>query len=142
MPRHAAYCGLYCGACCSMITHEKEQKVESALEMRTKPDELPCQGCDADYQSRCAFVICNREHGSSSCAFCPEFPCARLLKFKDEEWEHHRSVLDNLHRIKEIGIEAWVEEQQRLWQCPDCKARTQWYQGRCDKCGKELPPNY
>lgn len=125
-----------------MITHEKQQQVESALAMHTSPEELPCQGCDADYQSNCEFVTCNKQHGTESCAFCPEFPCPMLVKFKDDEWEHHQSVLDNLHRIKEIGIDAWIGEQQKLWQCPDCGTRTQWYQEICTQCGKALPHHF
>jgi len=125
-----------------MLACERQQGVESAQGVPINPEELPCQGCDADYQSNCEFVTCNKRHGTESCAFCPEFPCAMLVKFKDDEWEHHQSVLDNLRRIKEIGIEAWVREQQKLWSCPDCGARAIWYQETCAQCGKALPHHY
>lgn len=138
MPRHNAYCGLYCGACCSMITHEKSQGDASAMAMETDPKELPCTGCDATYQQNCEFIVCNKAHGTESCAFCPEFPCAMIVKFKDDEWEHHQVVLDNLNRIKEIGIEGWLKEQQEYWQCPKCGKRTQWYQKQCNHCGETI----
>jgi hypothetical protein len=138
MARYAAYCGLYCGACCSMIVHEKEQGIASALEVTTEADEQPCQGCNADYKSNCEFVLCNREHGVTNCAFCNEYPCDMITRFSVEEWEHHRVVLTNLDRIKAIGSEAWLQEQNDKWKCPQCSARTIWYQKQCTRCGTEI----
>lgn len=138
MENYAAFCGLYCGACCSMIVHDKEQNVASALEMHTESDEQACAGCCADYQANCEFVQCNKLHETQSCAFCHEFPCAMITKFKDDEWEHHQVVLDNLHRIREIGIAAWIKEQQEAWKCESCGCRTQWYQSKCTRCGSLL----
>lgn len=138
MPGYAAYCGLYCGACCSRIVSEKEQGEASALPLHTEPGELPCAGCDADYMDDCEFVICNKRHGTQSCAFCEEFPCAMITKFKDDECEHHEVVLDNLNRIREIGFEGWLGEQKEYWKCPGCGARTQWYQRKCELCGAAI----
>jgi len=121
-----------------MIVHEKQQGVPTALQMHTEEDEQPCTGCSADYQSNCEFVICNQRHGTESCAFCPEFPCQMITKFKDDEWEHHQVVLNNLNRIKEIGIEGWLAEQHEYWKCPSCGSRTQWYQKKCTLCGAEI----
>lgn len=138
MPRHAAYCGLYCGACCSMIVHEKESGEPSALQMHTEEGELPCSGCDAEYQADCRIVICNQRHGTQSCAFCAEFPCAFIDEFLNDGCEHHEAVLDNLKRVREIGIAGWLKEQNEYWQCPSCGARTQWYQRKCGLCGAEI----
>ncbi|PKN73898.1 MAG: hypothetical protein CVU50_01565 [Candidatus Cloacimonetes bacterium HGW-Cloacimonetes-3] len=138
MSRYMAYCGLYCGACCSMITKEKQEGVPSATAMHTEADEQPCMGCDAEYQKDCEFVLCNKTHGTESCAFCPEFPCEMITKFKDEVWEHHQVVLQNLFRIREAGIEKWLEEQAEYWKCPACGCRTQWYQTTCTQCGEKI----
>lgn len=138
MKKYFTYCGLYCGACCSFISKEKLDGVQSALEMRTEADEQPCNGCNDDGQSSCEFVVCNKEHGTECCAFCSEFPCPMIEKFSVEEWEHHQVVLDNLRRIKEIGVDRWLEEQAKYWQCPTCGCRTQWYQEKCTRCGGEI----
>ncbi|MDD2230906.1 MAG: DUF3795 domain-containing protein [Candidatus Cloacimonetes bacterium] len=138
MSRLHAYCGLYCGACCSMVTHEKQSGVPSAQELQTDDKEQPCMGCDTEYQQNCEFVLCNKSHGTESCAFCPEFPCEMITKFNNEEWEHHQVVLKNLYRIKEIGIETWLAEQETYWSCPACGCRTQWYQEKCTKCGEQI----
>jgi hypothetical protein len=138
MPRHAAYCGLYCGACCSMIAHEKQQGDPSAREVITDENEQPCTGCDAENQQNCEFVVCNKTHGTDSCAFCPDFPCTLITRFSHEEWEHHQVVLDNLNRIKETGTAQWLKEMQERFQCPACHSRTIWYQKKCTNCGADI----
>jgi hypothetical protein len=135
MREKMAYCGLYCGACHSMINYEKQLGDAGAMEMQTDAAEKPCSGCEADAEHPCEFLVCNKNHGTECCAFCPEFPCAMIIEFKDTEWEHHQVVLQNLFRIKEVGVEKWLEEQAEYWQCPACGSRTMWYQRICTKCG-------
>jgi hypothetical protein len=138
MARHDAYCGLYCGACSSLLAFEKEQGVESALQAVVEDGEQPCPGCDPIAQHNCEFVTCNKAHGTESCAFCQEYPCSMIIKFKDDEYEHHQSVLNNLNRIKEIGLEGWLAEQREQWKCRSCGKRTQWYEKTCTACGAEI----
>lgn len=136
--RHMAFCGLYCGACSSMIACEKEMEEPTAENVVISEDELPCQGCDSEYQRNCEFVVCNKRHETNSCAFCPEYPCEMITKFQNEEWEHHQVVLTNLNRIKEIGEENWLNEQKEYWKCPVCGSRTIWYQKQCTNCQAEI----
>jgi len=138
MHKYAASCGLFCGACSSMILFEKAQGVDSAVSVQMDIEESPCGGCRAPEQQNCEFIQCAKAHGVESCAFCEAFPCEQITRFSQEEWEHHQVVLDNLYRIKEIGIDAWVEEQQQHWQCSACGTRAIWYQRQCSKCGARL----
>lgn len=138
MSKYMAYCGLYCGACWSMICHDKQEGVESAVELHTDADEQPCGGCRDIGQSQCEFVVCNKNHGTQCCAFCPEFPCQRIKEFSQEEWEHHQVVLANLQRIRETGVENWLQEQAEYWSCPACGCRTKWYQESCSRCGGNI----
>jgi len=138
MPNYLTYCGLYCGACCSLVCKEKLDGVESAVEMHTEPGEEPCNGCDPGEHNGCEFAVCNREHGSQTCAFCPEFPCAKIEKFSVDEWEHHKCVLKNHARMREIGVDKWLEEQEKFWQCSACGCRVQWYQETCSRCGASV----
>jgi len=135
MKRYLAKCGLFCGACVSMIAHEKLQNEPSALTIPIDPEESPCPGCGSPGLEDCEFIVCNRRHGIESCAFCPEFPCDKIVEFNNTEWPHHACVLDNLRRIREAGSDAWLAEQEQLWSCRTCGARTHWYQSRCDICG-------
>ncbi len=142
MQKKVALCGLYCGACSSMILREKLDGTPKLEHLHTYENEEPCSGCGSENLQSCEFVQCNLAHGTQSCAFCPEFPCPMILTFKDDEWVHHKTVIDSLERIKEIGLEAWETEQQEYWKCKSCGARTQWYQRACGVCNTpiENPP--
>lgn len=140
MHKHFSYCGLYCGACSGMIVHEQQQGDPSVQDIKIPSDETPCSGCCNRTDEDCEIIRCNIEHGSECCAFCPEFPCQVIRNFNDEEWVHHCVVLDNHNRIKEIGIDAWLEEQKMFWSCQNCRSRTHWYQTHCETCGNSWEP--
>lgn len=135
MSKYMAKCGLYCGACSGMIAHEKKEGVESAQNVPIDPDESACPGCGSPGLEDCEFIVCNKAHNSETCATCREFPCEMIIKFNDNEWPHHAVALENLRRLKEIGQEAWLAEQKKLWSCKACGARIHWYQGTCEECG-------
>ncbi|MDP2173824.1 MAG: DUF3795 domain-containing protein [Candidatus Cloacimonadaceae bacterium] len=44
------------------------------------------------------------------CAFCVEFPCKQLTDFI----RRYPFIVQNNHRIREIGIDAWLTEQEEL----------------------------
>lgn len=141
MHPYAPACGLYCGACSSMLLHEKESGLSHAAHYIHEYNEGPCPGCVNGAQE-CEFIRCAREKGVSGCAACPDFPCVMILKFSKDEWPHHIEVIDNLKRIREIGEEAWLSEQAERWSCPDCGGRTHWYQKACTICGAVITSAY
>jgi hypothetical protein len=47
-------------------------------------------------------------------------------------------VLANIRRQREIGIDAWIAEQEQRWHCPHCGCPTDWYAGQCSDCGTTL----
>ncbi|MDP2172831.1 MAG: DUF3795 domain-containing protein [Candidatus Cloacimonadaceae bacterium] len=135
MNNYMACCGLYCGACSSMIAHEKGCGDESAQKVPIDPDESPCPGCGSPGLEDCEFIVCNKSHGTECCAYCEEFPCEMIIKFNHNEYVHHSVVLSNLKRIQEIGRDAWLTEQKIYWSCKSCGARYHWYQANCESCG-------
>lgn len=128
-------CGLYCGACSSKLLHDKAMGDNELKDFQVEYQDSPCAGCASGVNPDCEFVICNQTHGTQCCAFCAEFPCPMIIKFSQDEWAHHIDVIDNLKRIKEIGIDAWLAEQKQQWSCPQCGSRTHWYQSKCCHCG-------
>jgi len=142
MKRYLACCGLYCGACVSILLQEKEEGNIDLQQFTWNFDEQACPGCSAGANVQCGFTACCARHGVESCAFCAEFPCKEILSFAEDEWPHHREVMDNLIRIKEIATEAWLQEQAKKWACPSCKTKTHWYQNKCHKCGAEWEASY
>ncbi|MFA6720664.1 MAG: DUF3795 domain-containing protein [Candidatus Cloacimonadaceae bacterium] len=59
----------------------------------------------------CVFRICAREKGLQLCAECVDYPCEPLREFFSG---HYEKLAVNNQRIREIGLEAWLEEQQEL----------------------------
>ncbi len=59
----------------------------------------------------CSFRICAKSKGLEICAECDEYPCQPLREFYSG---HYAKLAGNNERIREIGLEAWLEEQQEL----------------------------
>jgi hypothetical protein len=139
--RYDTYCGLYCGACPVLVANQRGIVDELAEKLEADPAELVCAGCKsgtvAAFCTDCAFVPCAREKGVEFCGDCDEYPCKRLTDFREDEWAHHSAVTKNLDRLKEIGLAAWLAEQDERWNCGACGARFDWYDEACPDCGAE-----
>jgi hypothetical protein len=111
----AAPCGLYCGVCSDLVL------------------DGVCHGCACDcgqctagaHCTACYIYRCLTERGLESCAECDDFPCTRIVQFAyDPIWRTHLPVLENLRRIRRIGVEAWLDEQEAHW--ADSRRRDRW----------------
>ena len=131
---YVAYCGLNCRMCSIMATlpglaaklhstmqedgwefYGKEVYPEfdefwKVLQNLSKMDET-CPGCyggcgDPD----CAIRKCAEERGLKLCADCADFPCQKLTDFT----RRYPFILENNLRIREIGLEKWLLEQDAL----------------------------
>lgn len=142
MHRYLTCCGLFCGACSSMLLHEKNEGDAGLADFNCEYEEEPCAGCASGCNQDCEYILCCKAHEADTCAFCSEFPCKLIQNFSKDEWPHHIEVLDNLSRMKDIGVEAWIEEQKQRWSCPNCGARTHWYQSTCRNCKTSWKPRY
>lgn len=78
-----------------------------------------CEGCMSEAvpsptpllpgrNPECKIRSCCFGKGFRFCHECPEFPCEKLTKLE----EHYPYCLENLRRMKDIGVEIWLEEQQ------------------------------
>ena len=78
-----------------------------------------CKGCDCEItpasssllpgrNAECKIRNCCFEREFRFCYECPEFACGKLVKLK----EHYPYCLRNLKRMKNVGVERWLEEQQ------------------------------
>lgn len=59
----------------------------------------------------CQLRLCAQERGLKLCAECPDYPCQPLQDFYAG---HYEKLAVNNERIREIGVEAWLAEQQEL----------------------------
>jgi hypothetical protein len=98
----ASCCGLYCGLC---------PRFQSKAPSR-------CLSCHLGEQhSYCSiYRCCVTKRGLFTCADCDEYPCKRLLRVLGVEegldsFISHKPALPNLDRIREVGLEIYLEEQ-------------------------------
>ncbi len=131
---YLCYCGLYCKMCSFVATIPKQAKnlLETMRddgweyygqelfpqfpefwavlkELKQMDETTPlCKGGCGDPE--CAIRKCALSKGLEVCAFCPEYPCERLTLFT----RRYPFLLQNNNRLKEIGIEAWLAEQDKL----------------------------
>lgn len=81
-----------------------------------------CSGCrgpvDHHWSPDCHFLPCARAKGHRSCFECAEFPCERVQAFASDGHAHHRIAVENMKRMKEVGLEAWLAGQPKAMFCP------------------------
>jgi hypothetical protein len=143
--RYDTYCGLYCGACPVGKANEAEDGIllaGLAREWGREPGDLRCGGCKSDvtavFCTDCRIRLCASERGLEFCHQCDDFPCGVLAGFRNDNAPHHSVVLRNLSRMKELGIEQWLEEEARRWSCGSCGEVFGWYSDECSRCGGEV----
>ena len=140
--QYDTYCGLYCGACDTLIANEKGEVEKLAKEWHRKPEELRCFGCktktNAVFCLKCEIKQCAEKKKVDFCFECDEYPCTQLVAFRKDDSPHHSVVLKNLGIIRQKGIQKWLKEQKRRWSCSDCETKFSWYDRACNKCGSRL----
>lgn len=125
-----APCGMNCGIC---IGHLREKR--------------PCGACfkkDAEnkpehYRS-CAIVNCESLSRSESgfCFDCEQYPCTRLKKLDLRYQSNYgMSMIENLEFIKEAGLAAFIEKEEKRWTCKACGSGLCVHRKYCLHCKAE-----
>jgi hypothetical protein len=90
-----------------------------------KPEQIMCEGCrgslEVHWSSDCKMMLCAKKRGHEYCFQCIDFPCQLLKEFSSDGIPHHKRTVENLMKMKEIGIDAWIAEQKKKGQplfCP------------------------
>jgi hypothetical protein len=140
----AGYCGIYCETCAVFRLYRDgsdAEKLPLAFETCCTLDQLRCEGCrtgDRFVMSKyCLFRRCAKGRGLDACAFCADFPCETLTIFYDEGTPSQQEARANSLRIKEIGIDAWLEEAGKKWCCGKCGAPMTVGDEQCRACGTQ-----
>ena len=140
MDKHnlAARCGVYCGACRAYLIEKKDLFEE-------KGHKHGCRGCK-EQDKNCSFVIkgCDRlrKKEIEYCFECPDLPCEKLASLSNHYKVRYKvDFLSNLERMKEVGVEQWLEEQKALYTCPECGGEICVHDAECFDCGRLGNPN-
>ena len=126
------YCGLYCGACQTM------------LETKAGTGTYPCYGCKSEQSAlhcaNCGIKACARSKGYEFCGECAELNnCEKMHQFMiDPQWPYHQGVLKNMETIEQEGVTKWLEAQDKRWRCTSCGASRSWWDETCPQCGQAV----
>jgi hypothetical protein len=124
-----------------------QQRLDSLIKqfpggkMSLKLEDVLCDGCIgggrvATFCRRCAIRSCAEgKSGVTRCSDCADFPCNRITNFNNDGMVHHSEVLENLRRLREMGIGGWTRFEEDRWRCPQCQGKLSWYDKACTKCG-------
>lgn len=122
-----APCGLNCRLCRAFVRGQN-----------------PCPGCrGGDSNKSNACLTCVIKHcgelsagGHRFCFPCAKYPCTNLLHLDDRyQMKYGVSVIANLARIKAIGLESYVAEEDAKWLCSKCGSRLCMHKAHCVTCG-------
>lgn len=129
--RLAGFCGIYCGSCPVYRADrdgDEPAKFRLAFATRCTLDKIRCEGCRSSARfvlsEHCMFRRCAKGRGLEGCTFCRDYPCETILSFYGDGTQLQADAQDNARRIREIGIDAWLEEADR--------------KSRCGRCGKPI----
>ncbi len=139
-----AYCGINCDACRLRVAVLENDVRHLPLDMAEGMDlntSTACEGCrENNGCGACSIMDCLFERNSKRikpllhCGECECFPCALIIKFESDGVYHHKEAIENLYRIREIGMDAFLIEQDIKWKCPTCGKRLSWYLRTCPDC--------
>lgn len=103
-----------------------------------------CDGCYAEYGVRakhcetCKIKLCEGHGGKQTplCIECEKFPCKRM-KHIDARYikGYGVSLIQNQEKYKNLGAEAFIEEEKRIWICGTCGESLCIHREVCQKCG-------
>jgi hypothetical protein len=133
-----APCGMNCGLCSgylALINNVKSQGIPIPYCAGCRPRNKQC----AFLKKRCQFLL---EGTIQYCFECSGYPCDNLTHL-DKRYRSlfHMSMIENLNLIKEEGIEAFLNREEKKWLCPNCGGLICCHNGLCFKCGIELLKN-
>lgn len=76
---------------------------------------MNCMGCryEEELVNDCPTRSCAINKDLLHCGECEEFPCSELSDFYQDGVPHHELALQNILRIRDIGIEMWLVEQEK-----------------------------
>jgi Protein of unknown function (DUF3795) len=126
-PLIIAPCGINCSLCRAYIRERQ-----------------PCPGCRGGDDNKsnscltCVIKNCSElaAGGLQFCSSCDQLPCANLLHLEARyQAKYSVSVIENLVRIKTVGIKYFVAEETAKWSCPDCGTLLCMHKPQCVNCG-------
>jgi hypothetical protein len=119
-----APCGMNCLVCYRHCNHKK-----------------PCAGClnndvgKPEHCKKCKIKECVKEKGTSYCYECLEYPCKHIKSLeKSYNTRYDASLMDNSSLVKDAGLTAFMNLQQREYSCAICGGIISLHDNACSEC--------
>ena len=124
-----APCGLDCSIC-----------------FQAQIEENPCPGCNGPDENkpefcakRCGIILCQKRRGNGYkyCDECSDYPCEDVMEKETRytsQYPVKESPLENLRMIRELGMEAFLEQERQRWSCEKCGKPICVHTGICSGC--------
>jgi len=126
-----APCGMNCNVCAAhlAVTHDVKSKgIRMMYCIGCRPRNKPC----AFLKKKCSRL---RNNEVKYCYECPTFPCESLSAIdKRYRTQFRMSEIENLHRIRDDGIESFLKAEEAKWKCPQCDGVVSCHNGLCFDC--------
>ena len=125
-----APCGINCGTCIAHLRNKKKCcgcRPESGFKVNH------CAACRI---KNCEFLI---KSASGFCFDCEWFPCLRLKQIDKRYLTKYKTgLIQNLVKIKEIGITEYIKNEIIRWTCPNCGSIISVHRDNCLSCDLDL----
>ncbi len=123
-----SFCGLNCTVCEIYLASHGDNELHDGLVKFFKENfdsnisSVSCERCrgetDKCWTSDCHFRTCATEQGLTYCFECENFVCEELVEFGKQAPPNQANIIENLKKMKEIGVEAWIVSQREVKFCP------------------------
>lgn len=142
----AAVCGAYCGACPvyrAWADQDRPRLEALAHSLGTTTDRLMCTGCRTPaafcFGGDCEIKACAQNRDVAFCPDCADYPCDRIRGF-DASAAYRAAMRRDAARVHEVGVSAWLREEDARWRCSGCGIRVVAGSESCSGCGRALSP--
>jgi len=130
-PELIAPCGMNCSICSGYLAYSRNLP-------RQRGKIIHCAGC-RPRNKQCAFLKghCQKLTNNRITFWfeCDNFPCYGLRRI-DERYRknYDMSMIDNLKKIKQSGIDAFLKNQRKKYECPRCGGVICVHNRKCYDC--------
>jgi hypothetical protein len=106
-------------------------------------DKNTCVGCNnignkPYHCTVCSIKSCAEKKGDEKllCYDCVKFPCRRIKNLdKRYTTKYGESPIQHLFKIKEIGLDSFINGEKQKWKCAECGHLLCVHREGCLKCG-------
>lgn len=140
----AGVCGAYCGACpvYRAWADQDGPRLEAlARSLGTTADRLLCTGCRTPsafcFGGECGIKQCAHARGVVFCTECGDYPCDKIRAFRGAA-PYRSAMCRDAEGLREVGVTAWLREEDARWRCPGCGVRVPAGVDACPSCGSTL----